>query len=372
MGPQEQAFRSGVDVIIATPGRLLDHFQHRTPTLRDSRSWCSTRRTGCSTWASCRTSAACSSTCPSSRQTLFFSATMPARSRRCRARCCGTRPDHVERKAAPAGHRQALYPVREDLKAALPWSCFGAGRWGRHRVHPHEAPRQPARGELEGRGSRTRRSTATVARRSARRRWTASRPGRSAAGGDGHRRARHRRRGAGARGELRRAGVPEDYIHRVGRTARAEATGDAFTFVAPEEERTWRDRAGDRQGLPRVTLPGLRLREQAEKLRDPDRGADRGDPRAEGRGPQAFEEKAGEEGCQRGRAGERREAPGGARCGATERWGRGRRRRTRRAPADRVAEVGGVAVARAAAAEAAPEGAGSPIARPNSGDVDSI
>src|SRR5207302_9998077 len=30
--------------------------------------------------------------------------------------------------------------------------------------------------------------------------------------------------------------VPEDYIHRVGRTARAELTGDAFTFVSPDEE----------------------------------------------------------------------------------------------------------------------------------------
>jgi ATP-dependent RNA helicase RhlE len=30
--------------------------------------------------------------------------------------------------------------------------------------------------------------------------------------------------------------VPEDYIHRVGRTGRAESTGDAITFVAPEEE----------------------------------------------------------------------------------------------------------------------------------------
>src|SRR5512147_358888 len=28
MGPQEHAFRSGVDVIIATPGRLLDHLRH--------------------------------------------------------------------------------------------------------------------------------------------------------------------------------------------------------------------------------------------------------------------------------------------------------------------------------------------------------
>src|SRR2546422_6330686 len=30
--------------------------------------------------------------------------------------------------------------------------------------------------------------------------------------------------------------VPEDYIHRVGRTARAELTGSAFTLVAPEDE----------------------------------------------------------------------------------------------------------------------------------------
>ena len=50
--------------------------------------------------------------------------------------------------------------------------------------------------------------------------------------------------------------VAEDYIHRVGRTARAETTGSAFTLVSQEEE-------GDLRGiekaiaarLPRVTLP---------------------------------------------------------------------------------------------------------------------
>jgi ATP-dependent RNA helicase RhlE len=50
--------------------------------------------------------------------------------------------------------------------------------------------------------------------------------------------------------------VPEDYIHRVGRTARAEATGDAFTFVAPQEEADLRSiEAAIKKRLPRVTVP---------------------------------------------------------------------------------------------------------------------
>ena len=52
--------------------------------------------------------------------------------------------------------------------------------------------------------------------------------------------------------------VPDDYIHRVGRTARAERTGDAFTFVSPEEESDLRaiEKALGRR-LPRITLPGF-------------------------------------------------------------------------------------------------------------------
>jgi ATP-dependent RNA helicase RhlE len=50
--------------------------------------------------------------------------------------------------------------------------------------------------------------------------------------------------------------VPDDYIHRVGRTGRAEATGEAFTFVSPEErgELAAIERAIGRK-LPAVTLP---------------------------------------------------------------------------------------------------------------------
>jgi ATP-dependent RNA helicase RhlE len=50
--------------------------------------------------------------------------------------------------------------------------------------------------------------------------------------------------------------APEDYIHRVGRTGRAEMVGEAFTFVSPHEEGELRDieRVLGRR-LPRVTVP---------------------------------------------------------------------------------------------------------------------
>jgi superfamily II DNA/RNA helicase len=52
--------------------------------------------------------------------------------------------------------------------------------------------------------------------------------------------------------------APEDYIHRVGRTARADATGDAHTLVSPQEEEDLRrieTHLGKR--LPRHTVEGF-------------------------------------------------------------------------------------------------------------------
>src|SRR5215470_11376173 len=58
--------------------------------------------------------------------------------------------------------------------------------------------------------------------------------------------------------------VPDDYVHRIGRTARAEAKGDAFVLVSPGEEKALA--AIERhigQRLPRVSLPDFDYSQQA-------------------------------------------------------------------------------------------------------------
>lgn len=51
---------------------------------------------------------------------------------------------------------------------------------------------------------------------------------------------------------------PEDYVHRIGRTGRAAQTGDAYTFMAPDEiamVRTIERVLG--QEIPRISVPGF-------------------------------------------------------------------------------------------------------------------
>jgi ATP-dependent RNA helicase RhlE len=58
--------------------------------------------------------------------------------------------------------------------------------------------------------------------------------------------------------------VPEDYVHRIGRTGRMGAEGDAFILVAPDEDGSLsriERQVGHR--LPRVTLPDFDYRQAA-------------------------------------------------------------------------------------------------------------
>jgi ATP-dependent RNA helicase RhlE len=65
-------------------------------------------------------------------------------------------------------------------------------------------------------------------------------------------------------------GDADDYVHRVGRTGRAEAAGTAFTLVSPEEEGVLRniERVIGRR-LPRVTVPDFDYTARPQSLEIP-------------------------------------------------------------------------------------------------------
>ena len=61
----------------------------------------------------------------------------------------------------------------------------------------------------------------------------------------------------------------EDYVHRIGRTGRAEADGRAYTFVTPVDEALARRiEAVLKKKLPRRTMDGIDYRTPAAKIPD--------------------------------------------------------------------------------------------------------
>src|SRR5437763_6700951 len=121
MGPQEHAFRSGVDVIIATPGRLLDHFKHPYAKLDHLEVLVLDEADRMLDMGFLPDLRPVLGPLPARRQTLFFSATMPPPIVGL-AREMLREPITVnlERKAAPAvGITHAVYPVAQELKTAL-------------------------------------------------------------------------------------------------------------------------------------------------------------------------------------------------------------------------------------------------------------
>ena len=205
---------------------------------------------------------------PGKRQTMLFSATMPAPILELARELQRTPATiNLERKSAPAvGITQALYPVAEDLKPALFLELIRRGDLKDVIVFTRTKHRANRLAEI------LERAKVSVARihgnRSQSQRTLAL---------DGFKRGQYQVLVATdivARGidveELSHVvnfdvpNVPEDYIHRVGRTARAEATGDAFTFVSPDEETDLRaiERAVGRQ-LPRITVSGFDYKQRA-------------------------------------------------------------------------------------------------------------
>jgi ATP-dependent RNA helicase RhlE len=93
---------------------------------------------------------------------------------------------------------------------------------------------------------------------------------------------------------------PEDYVHRIGRTGRVDAVGDAFTLVAPEEQKSMD--AIERflgRAIPRVTLPDFDYRRRPEKSA-PSRPPLHGGSHGPSRGGARRTPRGGSHGTQRG------------------------------------------------------------------------
>jgi superfamily II DNA/RNA helicase len=86
--------------------------------------------------------------------------------------------------------------------------------------------------------------------------------------------------------------VREDYVHRIGRTGRAGAKGVALSYVTPEERNHWdylQGRRKDASPLPRAQKPGRPPRKGNTPKKRPD--APGGQPkRGEGRGPRPTQQ----------------------------------------------------------------------------------
>jgi ATP-dependent RNA helicase RhlE len=262
MGPQEHAFRSGMDVLVATPGRLLDHLKAPYAKL-DSVEYLvldeADRMLDMGFLPDIRRILR---HIPSKRQTLFFSATIPAPIAALAGQMLKNAVTiNLDRTSAPAvGITQAVYPVPQELKAALFVSLLKRGDLKQALVFTrtkHRANRLAdnlvkngiTAARIHGNRSQLQRTAALAGFKSGKYPVLVA-TDIAARGID-----------VEALGHVVNFDVPlapDDYIHRVGRTGRAEATGEAFTFVAPEEEGEIRniERAIGRR-LPRVTVPGF-------------------------------------------------------------------------------------------------------------------
>jgi len=242
--PQESALRAGVDIVVATPGRLMDHMRHESVNfagleilvldeadrMLDMGFWPDVQRI--------------LSALPPTRQTLLFSATMPGEVLKLTKEFL-REPKYVQvgRRGGPAQTiSHAIQTVAKGEKAE--WLA----RWLRNEA---EGPvlvfcrtkigADRLASSLSRMGIRT---AALHADRTQQQRMSAV---------EGFRTGEYpvlvatdvAARGLDIDGiahvvNFEVPDTPEAYVHRVGRTGRAESTGSALTLVAPEEVRALR------------------------------------------------------------------------------------------------------------------------------------
>lgn len=239
-GKQERALKAGVDIVVATPGRLLDHMQHPWARFGDLEFLVIDEADRMLDMGFLPDVRRILARLPRQRQTMLFSATMPRPIVELSRDLLDdpVRID-VERRSQPAtGITQTILPVPEHLKTDLLKTLLRTGEIENALVFTrtkHRANRLwqklskagVACERIHGNRSQPQREKALSAFKHGRIRVLVA-TDIAARGID-----------VEALPHVVNFDVPvqaEDYIHRVGRTARAGRVGEALTFASPAEK----------------------------------------------------------------------------------------------------------------------------------------
>ena len=237
--PQRRRLAGGVDLLIATPGRLLDHIRRRQVNLGTVETVVLDEADRMLDMGFLPDVRRILAALPAERQNLFLSATMPNEIESLIRRTTHA-PVMIEvtRRATPVGAiRQVVHPVAQTRKKDLLKTLLERAEMGPTLVFTRTKARanqlvkrldQPGRriDVIHGNKSQNARARAIAGFRTGKI-DTLIATDIAARGLDVD--------GISHVVNFDLPHVPEDYVHRIGRTARAGQDGDAISLVAPEE-----------------------------------------------------------------------------------------------------------------------------------------
>ncbi len=244
MNPQVAAFNKKVDLIAACPGRLLDHFQYPYSKLDDLEYLVLDEADRMLDMGFLPDVKKVLKHLPKERRTLLFSATMPEPIVKLSKEILKDPVAlNIERKSEPAaGIRHSVFPVSEELKKHLLLKllkrpeaksvlAFTRTKHRANRLADFLMKNGVSCERIHGNRSQMQRTDALKGFKNGKFQVLVA-TDIAARGIDVE--------ALGLVVNFDVPAVPEDYIHRSGRTARAELTGDAYTLVSPQEESNMR------------------------------------------------------------------------------------------------------------------------------------